>query len=105
MPWSRTAGAAPIYRTAAHKRARAALLKAYRPGDPCCLCGHPMYPPTSQLHADHDPNDPTRYRGLAHGTKACPTCGRRCNVLDGAKRGRARQGRRTPRLGVTQLRW
>lgn len=90
MPWSRSAGAAPVYRTAQHRKARAALLDAFQPGDPCCLCGHPMYPPTRYLHADHDPTT-GGYRGLAHA---------RCNVRDGARRGRARQNART-----TQLQW
>lgn len=49
-----------------------------------------MYPPTRNLHADHDPIT-GGYRGLAHA---------RCNVKDGAKRGRARQNTRT-----TRLRW
>ncbi|MGZ4573385.1 MAG: endonuclease domain-containing protein [Mycobacteriaceae bacterium] len=57
------------------------MLKAYRPGDPCCLCGQPMYPPTRDLHADHDPAT-GGYRGLAHA---------QCNVSDGARRGRSRQ--------------
>jgi hypothetical protein len=90
MPFAKQRGAAPIYRTPEHRRARATLIKAFRPGDPCCLCGHPMYPPTSGLHADHDPVN-GGYRGLSH---------MRCNVRDGAKRGRARQNTR-----ATQLRW
>jgi hypothetical protein len=90
MPFAKRNSAAPIYRTAAHRKARAALIAAFRPGDPCCLCGKPMYPPTRLLHADHIPGT-DRYRGLAHA---------RCNVTDGAKRGRARQNTRT-----TQLRW
>lgn len=93
MSWDRTAGTKPIYRTSAHKRARAALLKDYAPGDPCCLCDHPMWPKpdgsTSNLHADHIPGT-DQYRGLAHGS-ACETCGRTCNQHDGAVRGRARQ--------------
>lgn len=105
MPWTPRSGAAPIYRTPQHKRARAALVKAFKPGDPCCLCGHPMYPPTRYLHADHLPGT-TEYRGLAHGTAPCQVCGKRCNVRDGARRGRSRQGRRTPRpTRVTTLRW
>ena len=91
MPWDRRSPTNPIYRTPAHKRARAALLAAFTPGDPCCLCSHPMYPPTRNLHADHDPADPTRYRGLAHGTAPCQTCGVRCNVRDGSVRARAKQ--------------
>ena len=93
MPWDRSAGTNPIYRTAAHRLARAALLKAYTPGDPCCLCGHPMWPlpdgRTSNLHADHLPGT-SQYRGLAHGN-ACETCGKSCNQTDGAVRARARQ--------------
>jgi hypothetical protein len=100
MPWSttRTPGTNPKYRTREHREARAALLAVYQPGDPCCLCGHAMWPPTSALHADHDPNDEARYRGLAHGTSPCQDCGRRCNVRDGSKRARARQGQ-------TSLEW
>ena len=75
-----------VYRTREHRAARAAMLKAYQPGDPCCLCGHPMWPPTSGLHADHDPAG--GYRGLSHGL---------CNVRDGARRGRARQDTSTLR--------
>lgn len=89
MPFSRRSGSAPIYATPAHRKARAALLKAYQPGDPCCLCGHPMWPPTRLLHADHIPGT-DQYRGLAHGGR-CQTCGKRCNQSDGARRGRARQ--------------
>jgi hypothetical protein len=82
MPWSDSRrGASPIYRTPEHRKARAKLLAAFQPGDPCCLCGRPMYPPTRNLHADHDPAG-NGYRGLSHGL---------CNVRDGARRGRARQ--------------
>lgn len=90
MAFKPRAGSAAIYQTTAHRQARAALLKAYSPGDPCCLCGNPMWPPTSKLHADHDPTG-NGYRGLAHSS---------CNVRDGAKRGRARQN-----IRATQLRW
>lgn len=87
MPWAKRP-ANPKYHTPEHKAARAALLAAFTPGDPCCLCGHPMYPPTSALHADHNPNG-RGYRGLAHRT---------CNVRDGSKRARARQD-------ATRLTW
>lgn len=90
----------PLYRTPAHRAARAALLAAYQPGDPCCLCGHAMWPlsdgRTSNLHADHIPGT-TQYRGLAHGTP-CEECGVRCNQSDGSLRGIARRG-------VTRLQW
>lgn len=91
MPWDRSAPTSAVYRTPAHRKARAALLKAWTPGDPCCLCGHPMWGPPSSIHADHDPRSPDQYRGLAHGTIPCQDCGQRCNVADGARRGRARQ--------------
>ena len=95
MAFDRSKTAADIYRTPEHRKARAAILEQYQPGDPCCLCGHAMWPPTSGLHADHDPADPTRYRGLAHGTTPCQDCGVKCNVTDGAKRARARQDETT----------
>ena len=98
MAFARDGQANPIYGTPQHRRARAALIAAWQPGDPCCLCGHPMWGPTSALHADHQPGT-TDYRGLAHGTP-CDTCGVSCNQLDGARRGRARQEAR-----VTQLEW
>jgi hypothetical protein len=91
MPWSRSRpssddrGYGP-----AHRKARLAYLAAYQPGDPCCLCGHPMHGPTSGLELDHLPGTQT-YRGLAHGMTRCSTCGLRCNRTDGARRGRARQ--------------
>lgn len=86
MPWSSSRpGASPIYRTAEHRKARARLLAAFQPGDPCCLCGRPMYPPTRNLHADHDPRT-GGYRGLAHGGPPYY-----CNQRDGSRRGRARQ--------------
>ena len=97
MPWPTTNQTKPIYTTPAHRHARAQLLQRYTPGDPCCLCGHPMWPPTSNLHADHNPTT-GGYRGLAHGTQPCQDCGVRCNVTDGARRGRARQN-------TTRLTW
>lgn len=100
MPFNTRGKSLPIYATPEHRKARAALIKAYRPGDPCCLCGHPMWPnpdgSTSNLHADHTPGTNT-YRGLAHGAP-CPTCKKRCNQSDGAKRGRARQNTEATRL-------
>ena len=70
-----------------HNRARLAALARYQPTDPCCLCGHPLGTNTRQIHLDHHPNG--GYRGLAHA---------RCNVRDGARRGRARQT-------ASRLRW
>lgn len=99
----RAAPTAPnlIHRTSAHRTARAALIARYQPGDPCCLCGHPMLT-ARYLEADHDPHDPTRrtYRGLAHGARhPCQVCGKRCNSSDGARRGgQHRTGRRQVRV-------
>lgn len=102
MAFARRKGAAAIYRSRKYLADRAALVAAFQPGDPCCLCGHPMWPlpdgRTSNLHADHIPGT-SQYRGLAHGAR-CPTCGRRCNQSDGARRGRARQD-----TSATRLRW
>jgi hypothetical protein len=98
MPWSTSRpGSAAVYRTPAHRKARAALLARFTPGDPCCLCGHPMYGPTRNLDADHLPGT-EHYRGLAHGAARCPVCRKRCNRSDGARRGRARQD-------ASRLRW
>ncbi len=90
VTWNGTRPASAIYATPQHKAARRALLARYQPGDPCCLCGHAMYPPTRNLDADHLPGTDS-YRGLAHGNGKCQVCGKRCNRSDGARRGRARQ--------------
>jgi hypothetical protein len=71
----------------AHMKARGELLARFTPGDPCCLCHRPMWT-AKGLHADHIPGT-DQYRGLAHP---------RCNIRDGARRGRARQT-------ATRLRW
>jgi hypothetical protein len=101
MPWSKSrpngSGTSALYRSPEHKRARAALLAQHEDGDPCCLCGHGLYGPTKNFDADHLPGT-NQYRGLAHGLTPCRTCGLRCNRVDGAKRGRARQS-------SSRLRW
>ena len=94
MPWSRSRPAgsttSAIYRSAEHRRARIALIAAFTPGDPCCLCGHPMWH-SKRLNADHLPGT-NQYRGLAHGVgHRCTTCGRACNQVDAARRARERQ--------------
>jgi hypothetical protein len=68
----------------AHIKARAAAAKVHEPTDPCVRCGHALGPMGKWLHYDHDDRDPTRttYLGFAHA---------KCNVVDGARRGRARQ--------------
>jgi hypothetical protein len=90
MPWSRTRPVNPKYRTPEHLTGRAALIAAFTPGQPCCLCGHPMWT-TRYLEADHIPGT-NQHRGLAHGTRhRCTTCRRACNQRDGAKRGNAQR--------------
>lgn len=80
-----------------HQAERDRRVAAFTPGDPCCLCRHPMYGPTRDLDLDHLPGT-NQYRGLAHGTTSCPTCGERCNRTDAARRAREQQN-------VTRLRW
>lgn len=90
MPWARNQGTAPLYRTTKYRNDRANLIAAFTPGDPCCLCGHPMWT-TRYVEAQHNPGTDTLL-GLAHGTRNhCTVCGKRCNQVDGARRGRARQ--------------
>ncbi len=69
-----------------HRRARAAYVQAFVPGQPCVLCGHPLL--THQgAHLDHLP-DKQGYRGLSHPG---------CNIRDGARRGaQIANGRRVP---------
>ncbi|GAB3075415.1 hypothetical protein GCM10027053_46410 [Intrasporangium mesophilum] len=88
MSWNQYPSSKAIYRRTSHKLARARAVKAFRPGDPCALCGRPMWPARngslSHLHLDHDPSDPTRqrYRGLVHA---------KCNASDAGRRARAKQ--------------
>jgi hypothetical protein len=99
VPWAKRSGSAKIYADPAYRKARAALVAAFTPGDPCCLCGHPIW--TSRyIEAQHRPGT-EQLDGLSHGTRnPCPTCGKRCNQVDGARRGRTRQEKRS-----TDLRW
>jgi len=76
---------------AAHKRARAALLATFRPGQLCSRCSHPMEP-GDQIDADHNDNGPG-YRGLSHHSP-CRTCGRRCNQSAGGRKAALRQGKK-----------
>jgi hypothetical protein len=99
MPWSRTTGAAPVYRTKRHRDYRASLVDQLKhDGYLICTAKVCVFPtryitnPNGRapdgLHAGH--NDAgTEYDGPQHN---------RCNVRDGARRGRARQN-------VTRLRW
>lgn len=70
------------------KARRAYLAQLERDGvGVCCIGGEPIYP-GQRLHLDHTP-DRSGYRGLA--------CARH-NIIDAAKRGRARQN-------VSRLYW
>lgn len=90
----------PLYRTKQYARDRAALIAAFTPGQPCCLCGHPLQS-ARYAEAQHIPGT-DRLQGLAHGThQQCSTCKQRCNQVDGARRGRARQNKKP----VTNLKW
>lgn len=99
MPWDRTSGTSPVYRTAAHRRYRASLVaQLKRDGYLTCTAAvclfdtrditNPNGRDRDGLHAGH--NDAgTAYDGPQHAA---------CNVRDGAVRGRARQD-------VTDLTW
>lgn len=79
-----------------HQQARKQAIAQHHPANPCCLCGHPLGPAGPWLHLDHHPNKQS-YRGLAHGSKPCPDCGKTCNTRDGAIRGNQARGRTTSR--------
>lgn len=92
MPWDRSAPSAPKYHTAEHRRTRARLMaQLQRDGyaicaQPICLAPTRTIRPGMRVHLGHDDTG-TRYIGLVHA---------RCNVVDGARRGRARQQARPP---------
>lgn len=48
-----------------HQKARAAALAAFVVGQPCVRCAEPMMTKRG-LELDHEDDDRTRYRGLAH---------------------------------------
>ncbi len=80
----------------AHQAARRAALNAYRPSDPCHLCGRPLGTNTRAIHLDHTP-DRSAYRGLTHA---------RCNRLDGGAKGRASQkAKRVQQQGASPHRY
>jgi hypothetical protein len=75
-----------------HKRRRAAALRGFHPWMPCALCQYPLSSPAG-VELDHSP-DQKSYRGLAHGTVPCRTCGRKCNRSEAGRRGAAMAGKR-----------
>ena len=73
----------------AHQAERERRLAAYRPGDPCAHCGHPMtaWPLTlarQLLDLPHNDGRTGYLPGLAH---------RACNRADGARRGNRTRAR------------
>lgn len=89
MSWTRpTLSSAERGYGAEHRKMRAQWAAIVDLGEAtCCLCGQAIHPGAA-WHLDHTP-DRTAYRGPAHAT---------CNVVDGAKRGKSRQG-------VTRIQW
>jgi hypothetical protein len=103
MPWSKNQPPRRVYRTAKYRRDRAALIAAFRPGQPCCLCGHPIET-LSYVEAQHIPGTDTLL-GLCHGTRnRCGVCRRPCNQTDAAIRSNQRRPPRPPRR-TSHLRW
>jgi hypothetical protein len=97
MPWSSTrkAGTNPKYRSAEHRERRAALVRRLKAGEVlvctalvCVMPSREITNPNGRardgLHLGHA-DDGVTYAGPQHNA---------CNVKDGARRGRARQGRR-----------
>lgn len=48
-----------------HRKARAAAVEVFRPGDACARCGEPMLDPVEMLDLDHT-DDRAGYLGLSH---------------------------------------
>lgn len=103
MPWDSTRSSTdPKYRSREHREYRAALVRQLKrdgflicTADDCVFTSRLITNPNGRardgLHAGHE-DDGVTYRGPQHNA---------CNVKDGARRGRARQGRRAP----AQRRW
>lgn len=106
MTWSNGKGRGTKYGSQ-HQTARKQWAAKHQPWHPCARCGHPLGPMGPHLHLDHA-DDGLGYRGFSHGT-ACPTCGKKCNIHAGSRKGaRIRNaGRPVPRtpLPPTTLRW
>jgi hypothetical protein len=50
-----------------HRDLRARALASFRDGQACVRCYKPMHS-SEDIDLDHDDDDPTKYRGLAHAT-------------------------------------
>ena len=99
MPWDRSSGTNPKYRTPEHRRYRAGLVAQLKrdgyltcTADECLFDTRDITNPNGRdqdgLHAGHE-DDGVNYRGPQHN---------QCNVRDGAVRARAKQD-------VTNLQW
>lgn len=99
MPWNNSRPKSAQYGSA-HAKARAAAARHHQPTDPCTRCGHALGPMGPGLHYDHT-DDRRAYAGFAHGSP-CRTCGIRCNVVAGARKGSRNAHRRR---NVSELRW
>ena len=92
MPWDRSQPVDPKYRSKAHRAERAKYVRQMeREGylicqQPVCLNPSRVILPGDRWHLGHDDSG-TQYIG--------PVCAR-CNVVDGAKRARARQDNPKP---------
>lgn len=71
-----------------HQKARKAALAAFVVGQPCVRCGKPLASKRG-LELDHDDDDRSRYRGLAHAA---------CNRRAGGEKSQ-RQRAAAPLLG------
>lgn len=70
--------------TGAHKRERERWKPLVDRGEAtCCRCGLPLAPGAA-FHLDHDDNDRTRYRGVAH-----PACNVRAGAVKGNRQRRS----------------
>jgi hypothetical protein len=102
MPWSSTRPRNNDYGTA-HQAARRAYAAKHQPDDPCVRCGHALGPIGPWLHLDHNAQR-TGYLGFSHGSRRCPTCGKRCNLRAAALVANTRRaGAKPPR--APKLKW
>jgi hypothetical protein len=86
---------------AKHQAERKRRLAALRDGDPCCRCGQPMWRiQAPSLHLDHNDQDRTKYRGLAHGD-----CNRNAGAKLGYLKSRQTSTRRCVHCGRTFHPW
>jgi hypothetical protein len=106
VPWDRTSGTDPKYRSKAHRDYRASLVRQLkRDGYLMCtaktcvmptrMITNPRGRDRDGLHAGHDDSG-TQYDGPQHNA---------CNVTDGAKRARAKQLGETANPIPTSRQW